>query len=103
MPAMFLLISNIGVGFVGSGNTNAKCAVTFLPFKGTQPWKGLVNPSGRISFEQLNRFRNGNSRWQRNQYVDMIARSAKSERFHLILLRDAAEVWPKPLLYIRTE
>ena len=37
---------------------------------------------------------------ERNQNMDMIADSADGERFHFILLRDAAKVWPEAVSQI---
>ena len=62
---VFRLSANVASDNAELGDTYSKCAVLFLPSEEIMFGKVFVNPFGRSSLDELERFGNGNSRGKR--------------------------------------
>lgn len=93
------LSENVASGGLNTGDSDAECTVAFLPFEALSGWESLMDPPGRVSLQELDGLRDGERRWDRQQYVNMILNTADSEGLHSILPRDSAEVGPETRLH----
>jgi len=98
LPVMLLLRLDIMNRIFHARHADAECAKTFLPREALWPEFGkcFPQPFRGIAFQQLHRLGNGKRRGQTQQQMHMVANATDGERLHVILPRDAAEIWPEP-------
>ena len=100
---MCSLIANISDSRLLCRYSNAKCAITFLPLERAHVWKCLMNPLGRVSLKELDRFGHGYRGGQRNQNMYMIRDPTDCNSPNFVFPRHAAQIGPKALTYIRSQ
>jgi hypothetical protein len=92
---MFGLALNVFRRVLNAGDSDAECAVTFLPLEIPMLLERVVNPFGRIAFEKLDGLRRGERGRNREEDMHMVLHTANDQCLHFVLTGDAAEVRPE--------
>jgi hypothetical protein len=94
---------NVSRRVFNAGNPDAEGTIPLLPLEIPMLLERVVDPFRGIALEKLDGFRHGERGWNREEDVDMVFHTANDQRLHLVLARDAAEVWPQALLKVRLD
>ena len=94
------LVANIIDDLRDNGSADAENTVSILPTKSTQILEFVMDPLRRLTLQKLRDVARCPRRFGHYKSVDVIFNSTDLHRRHLVILRDASDVRPDPLLDI---